>query len=42
MEKVFRSFGFVYALVSKTIENMGLILFYIALFYCVAVMFFWR
>lgn len=42
MEKVFRRFGLIYALISKTIENRGLILFYVALFYLLAVMLIWK
>jgi hypothetical protein len=42
MEKVYRSFGFVHALISKTSQNMGLILFYAALFYCIIATFFWQ
>lgn len=42
MDKVFRRFGFMYGLVSKIIENRGLILFYFTLFYLVAIMLFWK
>ncbi len=44
MEKVLKRFrfGFLYSLVSKIIENRGLILFYIALFYLVSIMMFWK